>query len=186
MIVFTEVNSLILYYFPPTSAFFAKPIKVTRISSSTTFSDASPQLAPGFENASVSNPIKQSREVNLTCAGKLLCVANSTVTISTPQAAQLVLEKGYAIGQVFRALGQAPEFELVEVGLEGEALWRTYILRAEGFETFIKEVFADRKMFSEEGWIDYDGAENASPDRSPSRSKGFMVAGAGRSFQLAF
>lgn len=102
-----------------------------------------------------------------------MCIATSTVTISSPQSAQLFLKEGYAIGQTFRKLGVTPKFELLEAGLANDdqldeqytgsylgakgkqKLWRRYTLKTEGFETEIVEVFPDREMFLRgEAWLE--------------------------------
>lgn len=60
-----------------------------------------------------------------------------------------------------RKLGKAPEFTLLEVGLdhdaedaEKETLWRLYTLGTEGFLCEIKEIFPDREMFSNATWLE--------------------------------
>lgn len=94
------------------------------------------------------------------------------MTITSASCAQLFLNEGYAIGQIYRKLGVVPEFELLEVGMIGEPednfdekskrsgeyetrkLWRRYTLNIEGFAADIIEVFPDRDMFTRgEEWL---------------------------------
>ncbi|CAG7847664.1 SubName: Full=Uncharacterized protein {ECO:0000313/EMBL:CCA72492.1} [Serendipita indica DSM 11827] len=150
------------------SVFFNVPITVRRVYVSPT---PSPRPIP-----SPSNPIVQNRRVHLLTAPKSLvgesdaseggsclhqrvvCVATSVVRITSEPAAQRFLDERYAIGQVFRILGRVADFHLLEVetgqgngsiGKPGkEYLKRKYLLKTEGFECEIVEVFVDREMFS--------------------------------------
>lgn len=136
------------------SSFFARPITVALIYSDTTSPDAS---NPG--------PIIQSRQVHLLCGSRVVCIATSTVRITSPECARLFLKEKYAIGQVFREVKKAPRFELISVGSGAEnemakvevgkrKLWRKYLLEIEGFECEILEVFPDREMFIHgEEWL---------------------------------
>ena len=56
------------------------------------------------------------------CAGRTVCVATSAVTITNARYAQLFLEEGYAIGQIFRKTGAVPDFALLSAGLVTEDL----------------------------------------------------------------
>lgn len=173
------------------SAFFARPISINLV-----FAQTQPSSLEEALNPSPQSPSVQKRQVNLTCAGRVVCTATSSVVISSPKYAKLFLQDGYAIGQIFRKTGDAPEFELMDVGLVGETddekesaqkvmgerkMWRRYTLRVEGFQADIVEVFPDRRMFTRgEAWLDEpqlltvpNGNSNghgASPDWTPSLS----------------
>lgn len=81
-------------------------------------------------------------------APKVACIATSTVTITSPAAAELFLDEKYAIGQTFRGLGRVAEFKLLEVStspasqdgddVKRESLRRRYTLRTDGFECDIE------------------------------------------------
>ncbi|KAF8836368.1 hypothetical protein BDN67DRAFT_336080 [Paxillus ammoniavirescens] len=131
------------------SAFFARPIIVKCI-----YANASPRLRP----ASPENPITQSRQVHLICANRILCIATSLVTITSPQAERVFLDEKFPIGQTFRQLRRSPRFTLLSVEtliVRGKReLRRTYTLETEGFLTEILEVFPDRDMFTRgEAWV---------------------------------
>ncbi|KAF8629089.1 hypothetical protein AX15_003581 [Amanita polypyramis BW_CC] len=160
------------------SAFFARPITVSLV-----FAHSHTQEAPNSKliplsllnaaaiaSASPDTPIIQRRQVNLLCAGKVVCTATSTVRIASPECAHLFLEEKYAIGQVFRRLSKVPAFELLDVGAgtyprttETEAistddpddkLWRKYKLAVPEFECEILELFPSREMFRRsEQWL---------------------------------
>ncbi|KAG8837112.1 hypothetical protein FRC20_004050 [Serendipita sp. 405] len=153
----------------PNSAFFNVPITVKRVYVSPT---PEPRHIP-----TPSNPIVQNRRVHLLTAPlslrdsdaaswdparppqqRVACVATSVVRITSEQAARHFLDERYAIGQVFRILGRVANFQLLEVtvgqgngaigNLGKEYLRRKYLLKTEGFECEIQEVFPDREMFS--------------------------------------
>ncbi|KAI5124268.1 hypothetical protein M0805_005117 [Coniferiporia weirii] len=152
------------------SAFFARPITINRIFAQTVPSSMSLALAP-----SPASPAVQKRQVHLVCNGRTVCVATSSVTITSPRCAQLFLQEGYAIGQIFRKMGVVPTFELLEAGLVDDLddadnadtfeklgngsrrekkIWRRYTLKTEGFFADIVEVFPDRGMFTRgEEWL---------------------------------
>ena len=77
-------------------------------------------------------------------APKVACIATSTVTITSPEAAKFFLDEKYPIGQTFRVLGRVAEFKLLEVTtspisqdgdeVKKESLSRRYTLRTDGFE----------------------------------------------------
>ena len=166
------------------SAFFARPISIALIYSSTFIYPSPSQPAvpltlpnpAALVSASPSTPITQERQVHLQCAGKTVCIATSTVRITSPTCARLFLEEKYAIGQMFTRLDKVPEFELVSVGfgrvtgdgqektsgdlfsrasLQRKQLWRKYRLAIPDFECDILEVFPDRGMFvTGESWLD--------------------------------
>ncbi|KLO17928.1 hypothetical protein SCHPADRAFT_993925 [Schizopora paradoxa] len=155
------------------SAFFAHPIMIDLV-----FSQTSPSGRPS-ETASPSEPIVQRRQVHLLCQGRTVCVATSSVTITSPECAHLFLDEKYAIGQLFRAVGKVPKFSLLKVG-HGPAeetqrqkcerededgpttLWRRYTLEVEGFGCDIVEVFPDREMFVQsEEWLDRQPLQTA-------------------------
>ncbi|ETW79282.1 hypothetical protein HETIRDRAFT_323280 [Heterobasidion irregulare TC 32-1] len=132
------------------SAFFARTITIKTI-----YSHTSPRTHP----ASLEEPLTQRREVHLVCNRKTVCVATSTVTITTPHCERLFLDEKFAIGQMFRKVGKVPEFALLNCGLEDaegdvQKLWRRYILAMDGFECDITEVFPDRDMFVRDSWIE--------------------------------
>ncbi|KAF8600823.1 hypothetical protein BDV93DRAFT_446799 [Ceratobasidium sp. AG-I] len=106
--------------------------------------------------ASAATPYEQARRVHLVCESHVVCVCISTLRITSPHAAHLIADDHMTVGEAFRALargeGAHAEFDLLEVGIEEvesgkESLWRRYILRAEGFECDIREIFPDRAMF---------------------------------------
>ncbi|QRV80452.1 branched-chain alpha-keto acid dehydrogenase E1-alpha subunit [Ceratobasidium sp. AG-Ba] len=113
--------------------------------------------------ASPTTPYEQARRIHLVCESNVVCVCISTLRITSPDAAHLIADDHMTVGQVFRTLarreGAHAEFDLLEVGLEEvengkESLWRRYILRAEGFECDIREIFPDRAMFVDgESWL---------------------------------
>ncbi|KAI6111977.1 hypothetical protein EDD16DRAFT_1186299 [Pisolithus croceorrhizus] len=131
------------------STFFLRPIFVEPV-----YADTSPRL----HSASPDYAITQSRRVHLVCAGKVVCVATSTVTLTSPVAERLLLDEKFPIGQTIRKLGQSPRFSLLNaetltVGTKRE-LRRTYTLETEGFSAEILEVFPDRDMFVRgEAWL---------------------------------
>lgn len=144
------------------SAFFARPITISLVFAQTTpSSPLATQLSP-----TPLHPTVQKRQVNLLCEGRALCYATSAVRITNAQCAELFLQEGYAIGQIFRKLGAVPQFELIEAGLIGDEdveyktlkdkrkMWRRYTLKIDGFEADIVEVFPDRDMFTlGEAWL---------------------------------
>lgn len=131
------------------SSFFGRPIFIELI-----YAHCSPRLTP----ASSDNPITQSREVHLVCESCTVCVATSTVTITSPQCERLFLDEKFPIGQTFRRLNRTPKFSLLNVetqAIDGKReLRRTYKLETEGFVAEILEVFPDRDMFVRgEAWL---------------------------------
>ncbi|KAG6847777.1 hypothetical protein H0H93_006047 [Arthromyces matolae] len=164
------------------SAFFARPITIATIYSNTYYhpkihEPSVPLVLPNtaaIDAASRESPIVQKRQVHLQCSSKVVCVATSTVRITSPTVANLFLVEKYAIGQMFSRMDKVPEFELLSVGLgpvtddapnpasplrpsrvrsektssdEDEQLWRKYRLFVEDFECDILEVFPTREMF---------------------------------------
>ncbi|TFY79015.1 hypothetical protein EWM64_g4996 [Hericium alpestre] len=138
------------------SAFFARTITINPIYA---------HNSPRTQLASPEHPVTQRREVHLQCSRKMVCVATSTVTITSPLCERLFLDEKFAIGQMFRRIGKVPEFALLACGSEEledgkRKLWRRYTLSMEGFETDITEVFPDRDMFVRcEAWLDGSDAE---------------------------
>jgi hypothetical protein len=66
----------------------------------------------------------------------------------------LLLDEGFAIGQLFRHLQRPPNFTLLEASTRASAtgkreLQRTYLLETEGIRCEIIEVFPDRDMFDQ-------------------------------------
>ena len=118
------------------------------------YANGSPRLRP----ASPEHPITQTRQVHLLCANRVVCVATSIVTITSPESERLFLDDKFPIGQTFRQLRRNPQFTLLNVEtltVRGRReLRRTYTLETEGFRTEILEVFPDRDMFSRgEDWL---------------------------------
>ncbi|KAG9312072.1 hypothetical protein JVU11DRAFT_7354 [Chiua virens] len=131
------------------SAFFGRPINVKCI-----YAHTSPRLRP----ASPHHPITQSRQVHLSCGNRVVCIATSIVTITSPESERLFLDDKFPIGQTFRQLRRHPRFTLLNVETPTargtRELRRTYTLETEGFQTEILEVFPDRDMFSRgEDWL---------------------------------
>lgn len=106
-----------------------------------------------------------------------MCVCISTLRITSPHAAHLIADDHLTVGEAFRALarreGAHAEFDLLEVGLEEvengkESLWRRYILRAEGFECDIREIFPDREMFVDgDVWLANQAPEGGQSATTP-------------------
>ncbi|THH09907.1 hypothetical protein EW145_g1696 [Phellinidium pouzarii] len=153
------------------SAFFARPIAINPI-----FTQTVPLAMALATSPSPAVPTTQKRQVHLVCAGRTVCIATSSVTITSPRYAHLFLVEGYAIGQIFRKMEDIPAFELLDVGLvsdlddsdcidsiekiggdsskEKRKLWRRYTLKVKGFFADIVEVFPDRSMFTRgEEWL---------------------------------
>lgn len=131
------------------SSYFGRPIFLELI-----YAHCSSRLTP----ASSENPITQSRQVHLVCASRTVCIATSTVTITSPQCERLFLDEKFPIGQTFRRLNRTPKFSLLNVetqAIDGKReLRRTYKLETEGFVAEILEVFPDRDMFVRgEAWL---------------------------------
>ncbi|KAJ8516174.1 hypothetical protein ONZ45_g6511 [Pleurotus djamor] len=124
------------------STFFGKPIHVE-----TVYSRTGPRLQP----ASPESPVRQDRQVLIKCNSHTVCIATSTVIITSPRVEQLFLDEKYPIGQLFRKLGVTPDFQLINVEVVYDAgrreLERTYKLSTEGVTCTILEVFPDRDMF---------------------------------------
>ncbi|EJF62473.1 hypothetical protein BD309DRAFT_945996 [Dichomitus squalens] len=134
------------------SAFFARTITIECIYTDT---------GPRGTGASPANPIKQARQVHLKCGSKTLCIATSSVTVTSPECERLLLDEKFALGQIFRHLRVYPEFSLLDVGAQvangTRELRRTYQLETEGIKCEIVEVFPDRDMFDlGEAWLDRD------------------------------
>ena len=162
------------------SAFFARPIVIALVYSHTVRqaslqSAAEPIINPTptiIASASPNSPIIQTRQVHLQCAEKIVCIATSTVRITSPECANLFLQEKYAIGQMFRRLEKIPVFDLLEVGLgplddhdkapgafstedtKSNQLWRKYTLTIPNFECEIVEEFPSREMFIQgDNWL---------------------------------
>jgi len=146
------------------SAFFSRSINVSLVYSYTSAEDESGKSisydhpTSTLPTASTATPLTQRRQVHLLCGNTVVCVATSNVRVTAAKPADLFFEQKYAIGQVFRKLGVIPEFELLEVGLDGlggpGSLWRKYRLFTDGFECDILEVFPNRDMFLRgEAWL---------------------------------
>ncbi|VDC03371.1 unnamed protein product [Peniophora sp. CBMAI 1063] len=126
------------------SAFFAETISIKSI-----YANTGPRNGPACNEA----PVTQEREVHLVCRGRTVCVATSTITLSSALCEGLFLDDKFAVGQMFRKLGQPPKFELLDAGAGRDehtgrrTLWRRYTLSTEGFHCDIVEAFPDRDMF---------------------------------------
>ncbi|KAI9449460.1 hypothetical protein BJY52DRAFT_250544 [Lactarius psammicola] len=132
------------------SAFFSRTINIKSIYEHT---------SPRTHTASPEEPITQRREVHLLCGDKIVCIATSHVTITTPHCERLFLDEKFAIGQMFRKMQTPPQFALLDCGVKVEddkdTLWRRYTLSTEGFVCDIVEVFPDRDVFKLcEQWLD--------------------------------
>ncbi|TPX74087.1 hypothetical protein CcCBS67573_g04637 [Chytriomyces confervae] len=85
------------------------------------------------------------REVHIRCKGQVFCKAYSHVHVSSEACLELVVGQKMGIGQLFRAKGVAPNFELKSSGQNETCFWRVYCLSTPGFFSEIKEVF-DRRV----------------------------------------
>ena len=99
--------------------------------------------------------------MHLVCGPKVVCVATSSVTVTSPVTERLLLDEKFALGQIFRHLRADPEFLLLNVDAQlvrgKRELRRTYLLETEGIRCEILEVFPDRDMFvMGEAWLDQD------------------------------
>ncbi|PIL23728.1 hypothetical protein GSI_13478 [Ganoderma sinense ZZ0214-1] len=143
------------------SAFLAQPITIDCIYSRT---------GPRETGASATNPIKQARQVHLKCGSRILCIATSSVTVTSPECERLLLDEKFALGQIFRQLRVYPEFSLLDVGaqvVDGKReLQRTYLLETEGIMCQILEVFPDRDLFDiGAAWL-HQGTQRKSSERA--------------------
>ena len=144
--------------FVPSSAFLAQPITIECIYTRT---------GPRETCASAANPIKQARQVHLKCGSQILCIATSSVTVTSPECERLLLDEKFALGQIFRQLRVYPEFSLLDVGaqvIDGKReLQRTYLLETEGIMCEILEVFPDRDLFDMgAAWLDQGTSQKSS------------------------
>lgn len=142
-----EFNKRVLY-----SAYFARTITIQCIYTNTD---------PRGAGASPDHPIRQARQVHLKCGPRLLCVATSLVTVTSPECERLLIDEKTALGQIFRRLKAYPEFSLIHVDAQvvngKRQLSRRYLLEIEGISCEILEVFPDRDMFDQgEAWLDQD------------------------------
>jgi len=172
------------------SAFFNYPITITLVDT-----QAYVQKMPGSElmpfsvlsaaeiaSTSPTTAIKQERQIHLLCMDKVVCVATSTVHITSPECARLVLEEKYGIGQVFRRVAKVPEFDILSVGVgpttpgtvsdkqANDQLWRKYRVAVPEFECEILEVFPSREMFTHcEHWL-FSGSNGLHSNHDLSKS----------------
>ena len=86
-------------------------------------------------------PMKFQRSVELVCDGKVKCVADSSLAVSDPEIASLIVNDRIGIGQIFRHLNILPEFELLQVNKTPKGLERVYTLSISGMKSTIKESF---------------------------------------------
>ncbi len=130
-------------------------------------------LPPGNSLLLPEHPITQKRQVHLVCSSRTVCVATSSVTITSPECEGLFLDQKFAIGQLFRHLRCPPKFTLIDaetnvVGTRRE-LRRNYRLEIEGIVCDILEEFPDRDMFVRgQAWLDEPVAEIAAHLSPPS------------------
>ncbi|KAK0194680.1 acetyl-CoA synthetase-like protein [Armillaria mellea] len=140
------------------SSFFGRPISIECI-----YAHTSSRELP----ASPEQPITQKRQVHLVCSSRTVCIATSSVAITSPECEGLFLDQKFAIGQLFRHLRCPPKFTLIDaettvVGTLRE-LRRNYRLEIEGIVCDILEEFPDRDMFVRgQAWLD-ETAANPSP-----------------------
>ncbi|KAI0781234.1 hypothetical protein BD413DRAFT_462966 [Trametes elegans] len=132
------------------SAFLARTITIDCVHSNT---------GPRGPGASPQNPVCQARQVHLKCGQRILCIATSSVTVTSPECERLLLDERFALGQIFRHLRTYPEFSLLHVDAQlvngKRELRRKYKLETEGIMCEILEIFPDRDMFSRgETWLD--------------------------------
>lgn len=142
----------------PSSAFLALPIAIECIYTRT---------EPRGIGASLANPIKQARQVHLKCGSRILCIATSSVTVTSPECERLLLDEKFALGQIFRQLRVYPEFSLLDVSaqvVDGKReLRRTYLLETAGIMCEILEVFPDRDLFDMGvAWLDQETRQKSS------------------------
>ncbi|KAJ2614108.1 hypothetical protein H4S08_001886 [Coemansia sp. RSA 1365] len=90
-------------------------------------------------------PVRYNRSINLVCNRTIVCSAQSTVDLLTRKAADLVINNGVGIGQLFRYLNILPTFALLEAHLsESDASFsRLYELRCDDVACVITEEFPD-------------------------------------------
>ena len=140
------------------SAFFASTITIQCIYTRT---------GPRGAGASLDNPIQQERQVHLKCGTRILCVATSSVTVTSSECERLLLDEKFALGQIFRHLRTYPEFALLKVDAQVvnglRELRRIYQLETQGIRCEIEEVFPDRDMFDMgEAWLTQDARSGES------------------------
>ncbi|RPD65836.1 hypothetical protein L226DRAFT_499978 [Lentinus tigrinus ALCF2SS1-7] len=155
------------------SAFFARTITIECMYTKT---------GPRGLGASRDNPIRQERQVQLKCGSRVLCIATSSVTVTSSECERLLLDERFALGQIFRHLRTYPEFALLKVDAQVvnglRELRRTYQLETEGICCEIEEVFPDRNMFDlgeawlkQDAWEDGSGASSFPTGSNPSLSR---------------
>ncbi|KAI8319638.1 hypothetical protein GQ54DRAFT_264975 [Martensiomyces pterosporus] len=107
-------------------------------------------------------PIRYNRNINLVCNGTVVCSAQSTVDILTRKAADLVINQGVGIGQLFRTMNVLPTFALIEAHLSDKdsSFSRLYELRSGDVVCTIKEEFPD-------GMLDADYCKQPPQPLSP-------------------
>ncbi|KAJ1948093.1 hypothetical protein EC988_005313, partial [Linderina pennispora] len=90
-------------------------------------------------------PIRYCRTINLVCNGIVVCTAQSTVDLLTKKAADLVVNQGVGIGQLFRYMNILPTFALIEAHLSEHdgSFSRLYDLCSEDVACRIREDFPD-------------------------------------------
>jgi chorismate-pyruvate lyase len=97
-----------------------------------------------YENEKTNHEIfVYDREVTLHCFGQEICIAKSVVAISDPHIRDLIESQKVGIGQLYRALGILPWFELVDLGKDDQQrMFRVYNLKTNGFTSHIHEDFS--------------------------------------------
>ncbi|KAJ3284855.1 hypothetical protein HDU79_007821 [Rhizoclosmatium sp. JEL0117] len=121
------------------SAFYNSPVTVKIIKNERTVPEKN---AVGTTSSSGTILAEFDRHVELICANQVLCTATSTVTLWNPEYLRLVVEEKIGIGQLFRYLNILPNFELLQVGRDGDSFWRVYTLSSgNDVKCVLKEVF---------------------------------------------
>ncbi|KAI9332840.1 hypothetical protein BDR26DRAFT_869023, partial [Obelidium mucronatum] len=119
------------------SAFYNAPISVKIIKNERKIPAKAPITAA--DNAILA---EYDRHVELLCESQVLCTATSTVTLWNPEHLRLVDQEKIGIGQLFRYLNILPDFELLQVGRDGNSFWRVYTLSSgDDVKCVLKEVF---------------------------------------------
>ncbi|CAE7599610.1 unnamed protein product [Symbiodinium sp. CCMP2592] len=87
---------------------------------------------------------RYDRQVEISCAGKVFCIATSQVVLRTEEAVEAVESGGIGIAQLFKHFSIVPDCVLLDAGEQpgcfGE-LWRKYVLAGGGIECYIVEEF---------------------------------------------
>ncbi|KAI9189283.1 hypothetical protein H9P43_000714 [Blastocladiella emersonii ATCC 22665] len=130
------------------SAFYNAPIDVKLVKNVAVPQAPSPTpdapVSAGTDEAAAQASRWQvDREIHLLCQGEVLCVAKSSLVITSPDYYDLLITRGVGLGQFFRHVGVLPAFELLEVRKpEAPAdMFRLYTLSCPGVVCTIGETF---------------------------------------------